>query len=278
MITKNERDLFVWEVYANYTEAEEVRESNDGLGHIYPVMAVYIRGEGESQACHPVEYPGLYIEFQRIHDKQSAMGFIRKFGLPTDPKKAVLEEILRCAKNVRECLHLCETIRNGLTLQGIELEELLDKDGKNVHEKLKRFNEEKVLVMGMEKWAQMTTEAFKAAGKCRTLDQCREALMEHINRRLEGVRPVLFCGEEGFTFGQTCGSLLQFIYLQVFNHITNRRKFKQCLVCGSWFVPTKDTKAGMKFCPPLPWEKKSRCANLFYVKEYRDRQREVKGV
>ncbi|MCL6610095.1 MAG: hypothetical protein K6T66_00995 [Peptococcaceae bacterium] len=278
MIIKNERNLFTWKVYTNYAETEKVREVNDGMGHIYPVTTVYIRGEGESREYHPVEFPGLYIEFQRIHNKESVWGFIRKFGLPLDPKEVILEEILFCAKNIRECLRLYDALKNNLPLQGIELEELLDKDSKNVHEKLKRFNKEKVLAMGMEKWAQIVSEAFKVAGRHRTLEQGRKALMEHINKRLEGVRPVLFCSEEGFAFGQTCNTLLQFIYLQVFDHITNRRKFEQCQVCGSWFIPTKNIKNGMKFCPPLPWEKKSRCANLFYVREYRDRHRKNNGV
>lgn len=266
MITGNEKDLFTWKVFTEYVEEE--KEISDGLGHFN--HEVFIKGKGECREYSPLEYYTLYAEFQRIYDKQDVLEFIQKFGLPNSTEEETLKNVLLDAQKVRECLRLYNALKKGLPLQGIELEELQMKDRIITSERLKRFNKEKVLVMELEKWGQIVIEEMKAATKYRTPEQGREALMEHINKRLGGVKPVLLYGKEGFTFGQTCGSLLQYIYLQVFDHVSRRKDFVQCLDCGSWFSPTK---AGMKFCPPLPGKKKSSCANRFYVRENRKNNR-----
>lgn len=262
MITINERDLFVWEVFAEYIEEE--CEVPDGLGHFN--LEVLIKGRGERREYSPAEYPVLYAEFQRIHDRQSALKFVRKFGLPSGSEE-MLKSILLRAKDVRGCLRLYEALKQNLPLRGIELEELQKKDRNILSEKLKRFDKEKILTIGTEKWIQIVNEGLSGVDNYRTPEQGREALTEHINRHLEGVRPVLLYEKEGFKFGQTCGSLLQYIYLQIFDHVTRRKDFVQCLECGAWFSPTK---AGMKFCPPLQGEKKSGCANRFYVRRHRE--------
>lgn len=263
MITRNERDLFTWEVFTEYVEEEN--ENTDGLGHFS--REVFIKGRGKRREYSPTEYPTLYAEFQRIHNRPGALKFVQKFGLMDGPEGGILNKVIMDAKKVRECLRLYNAINQGLPLQGIELEELEARDRNILSEKLKRFSREKINAMGMEKWMQIFYEELRVADKHRTIEQCREALMEHINKRLEGIKPVLLYEKAGFVFGQTCGSLLQYIYLQIFDHITKRKKFFQCFECDGWFSPTK---AGMKFCPPLPGEKKSSCANRFYVRKNRE--------
>ncbi|MCL6449057.1 MAG: hypothetical protein K6U04_13075 [Armatimonadetes bacterium] len=263
---------FTWQVYEEYViEEEKVLEPwvivPEDIEEYYR-SEMFFRGEGKAREYRPDEHPSLYVEFQRVRDREDVLRFIREYGLLSGPRDS-LTGILTQAKNVRECLRLYDALQNGFPLWGIELEELAMKDGAIAHEKLGRFNKEKVLNMGIEKWTQIVLLTMKGAEDHRTPQQGREALIEHVNKRLEGVRPILAYGKEGFTFSQTCNSLLQFIYLQIFEHITGRREFVRCLVCGSYFVPVKK---GQKICSPLPGEYKSKCRNRYDVANHRGRK------
>jgi len=262
MSNNNGKDLFEWDVYEEYIE--EPHEANNGLGHFYPEL--FIKGQGEYRKYSPADYPTLYAEFQRINDKQSALKFIREFGLPGG-KIESLKQIFIDARNVHECLRLYNALKNNLPLQGIDLEELRMKDRAVSYKNLSKYSKEKIDAMGILKWGQIVQEEFMKADKYRTPEQGREALMEHINKHIEGVRPTLACYKGEFTFNRTCSNLLQYIYLQIFDHVTSRKGFVQCLGCGSWFTPTKQ---GMKFCPPLPGKRKSSCANLYYTRKHRE--------
>ena len=267
MVHRDERDLFTWEVFSEYIEDEH--ETMDGIGHT--TQELLIKGKGDRREYSPADCPNLYNEFQSINDKQSALKFIRGFGLPYG-KYADLKGILYDAENVRECVDLYNALKENRSLKGINLEELQAKDREFTSKRLKRFSKEKIETMGIVKWQKIIQEEMMIADKYRTPEQGREALMEHINKHLLGVQPVLSYINNEFVFNQTCKNLLQYIYLQLFNLITGRKDFVQCQECKRWFSPTK---TGMKFCPPLPWEKKSRCANRFYVKQNRENKRKL---
>ncbi|OPY58707.1 MAG: hypothetical protein A4E55_00762 [Pelotomaculum sp. PtaU1.Bin035] len=262
MNNNNGKDIFEWQVHEEYTE--EMHEVLfDGLHYR---LEIFIAGQGNLKKYHPSDYPTLYTEFQRISDKQSAFKFIREFGLPNGQAEN-LNQILMDARNVQECLRLYEALKQNLPLRGIDLEELRDKDRVNASEKLKKYSKKYIQGMGEKAWFQIILDKVKAAEQERTPDQGREALLQHVNRHLEGVKPVLAYYKGEFTFNRTCDSLLQYIYLQIFDLISNRNNFVQCLDCGSWFTPTKK---GMRFCPPLPGQRKSSCSNRYYVRKHRE--------
>ncbi|MEW6171732.1 MAG: hypothetical protein AB1510_01495 [Bacillota bacterium] len=104
------------------------------------------------------------------------------------------------------------------------------------------------------------------------LDILRDMVETHLYR----VRPLLQVDPEPsrpFVLrpGWAVPDLLSAMWLQFYWFLTSEKTLNRCLECHSLFVPTRSNQ---QFCPPFRGQKQSSCANRYYVRQHRERQKE----
>lgn len=105
---------------------------------------------------------------------------------------------------------------------------------------------------------------FMETNDSKTLEELkmvRRAFTRLVNRGLRLVSPCINYGENGESLpSYTSVSLLGAAYYQLYETITEGKKFRRCLQCGSLFIPRSSIG---KYCPPLKFGKHSSCENRY---------------
>ncbi|MEM5008356.1 hypothetical protein ABEP42_26610 [Priestia megaterium] len=235
-----------------------------------PYLLAKINGEQYIVASWIAEYKKAGKAMEDIEWNEVITRHINPFK-----EENLLDDVAKL--NVREIESLLEFC-NKYGLMGEKINNIsIEKSGvdtlgrrilANAKESLSYFVKETLIIQGLittyHDIIQPLNDYYKDTNDTsieKTIDEMELKLKQGINSKLGLVRPAINLEAKGkYLPGYTTSTLLGAIYYQFYEVVTSGKQFKECVNCGSLFIPRK---SNAKFCPPFTSGEHSSCQNSY---------------